>query len=191
MKGNREASQQFMTGPSSESTVGLDLGDRWSRYCAIDSRGVVVKEDRVRTRPEALEETFRLMLPRCPNRSSNRLTQGECVPASITILLAIATGQGSGTPDLPGLRGLWVFLPSQLFHVTITAAYLVAQLLDADEQRCQRQLHRRRNQRCHLAGKRRRGTRWQPSSHRLHQPTHRVDQLHPGRNQSVPSAHHC
>jgi transposase len=63
MKGNREASQQFMTGPSSESTVGLDLGDRWSRYCAIDSRGVVVKEDRVRSRPEALEETFRLMLP--------------------------------------------------------------------------------------------------------------------------------
>ena len=39
------------------------LGDRWSRYCVIDSRGVVVKEDRVRSHPEALEETFRVVLP--------------------------------------------------------------------------------------------------------------------------------
>lgn len=63
MKGNREVSQQMMTEPTSESTIGLDLGDRWSRYCVIGSRGVVVKEDRVRTRPEALEETFRMILP--------------------------------------------------------------------------------------------------------------------------------
>lgn len=52
-----------MTEPTSESTIGLDLGDRWSRYCVIDSRGVVVKEDRVRSNPEALEETFRVILP--------------------------------------------------------------------------------------------------------------------------------
>jgi hypothetical protein len=32
----------------------VDLGDRWSRYCVIDSKGAVVKEDRVRTSPEAL-----------------------------------------------------------------------------------------------------------------------------------------
>ena len=46
MKGNRNVNQQRMTEPTSESTIGLDLGDRWSRYCVIDSRGVVVKEDR-------------------------------------------------------------------------------------------------------------------------------------------------
>ena len=63
MRGNRNVNQQRMAGPTSESTIGLDLGDRWSRCCVIDSRGVVVKEDRVRTSPEALEETFRVILP--------------------------------------------------------------------------------------------------------------------------------
>ena len=50
MKGNRDVNQRMMAEPTSESTVGLDLGNRWSRYCVIDSRGVVVKEARVRTR---------------------------------------------------------------------------------------------------------------------------------------------
>jgi predicted NBD/HSP70 family sugar kinase len=63
MKGNSNVNQQRMAEPTSESTIGLDLGDRWSRYCVIDSRGSVVKEDRVRTSPEALEETFRVVLP--------------------------------------------------------------------------------------------------------------------------------
>jgi transposase len=63
MKGNSNVNQQRMAEPTSESTIGLDLGDRWSRYCVIDSRGSVVKEDRVRTSPEALEETFRMVLP--------------------------------------------------------------------------------------------------------------------------------
>ena len=61
MKGNRNLNRQMMAEPTSESTIGLDLGDRWSRYCVIDSRGVVVKEDRVRTTPEALEEAFRVI----------------------------------------------------------------------------------------------------------------------------------
>lgn len=63
MKGNRDVNQQRMAEPTRGSTIGLDLGDRWSRYCVIDSRGSVVKEDRVRTNPEALEETFRLIVP--------------------------------------------------------------------------------------------------------------------------------
>ena len=49
MKGN--VNQQMRAEPTSESTIGLDLGDRWSRYCVIDCRGVVAKEDRVRTKP--------------------------------------------------------------------------------------------------------------------------------------------
>jgi transposase len=63
MKGNRNVNQQVLAEPTSESTIGFDLGDRWSRYCVIDSRGSVVKEDRVRTSPEALEEIFRVILP--------------------------------------------------------------------------------------------------------------------------------
>ena len=63
MKGNRDVKQQILAEPTRESTIGLDLGDRWSRYCVIDSRGVVAKEDRVRTSPEALEETFRVVQP--------------------------------------------------------------------------------------------------------------------------------
>jgi len=60
MKGN--VNQQMRAEPTSESTIGLDLGDRWSRYCVIDCRGAVAKEDRVRTNPEILKETFRAVL---------------------------------------------------------------------------------------------------------------------------------
>jgi len=35
-------------------TVGLDLGDRYSRYCAIDEAGKLVEEGRVRTEVDAL-----------------------------------------------------------------------------------------------------------------------------------------
>lgn len=59
MKGNLEVNQQRMAGPISEGAIGLDLGDRWSRYCVIDGKGAVAKEDRVRTNPETLEATFR------------------------------------------------------------------------------------------------------------------------------------
>lgn len=37
MKGNSNVNHQMMAEPTSESTIGLDLGDRWSRYCVIDS----------------------------------------------------------------------------------------------------------------------------------------------------------
>ena len=40
------------------SIVGLDLGDRWSRYCIGDRAGEVVVEERVQTRAEALEWLF-------------------------------------------------------------------------------------------------------------------------------------
>jgi transposase len=38
--------------------IGLDLGDRWSRYCVLDEAGAVLEEDRVRSRPEAFRERF-------------------------------------------------------------------------------------------------------------------------------------
>ena len=38
--------------------IGIDLGDRWSRYCVLDQAGMVVEEDRVRTTPQALAAKF-------------------------------------------------------------------------------------------------------------------------------------
>lgn len=38
--------------------VGVDLGDKRSRYCVLDSAGVVLREDRVRTTAEGLQERF-------------------------------------------------------------------------------------------------------------------------------------
>jgi transposase len=40
------------------STIGMDLSDRWSRYCVLDRDGAVVEEDRVRTSAAALEQRF-------------------------------------------------------------------------------------------------------------------------------------
>jgi len=41
------------------TTIGLDLGDRWSRYCVVDGSGAVIEEDRVRTSTAGLEHRFR------------------------------------------------------------------------------------------------------------------------------------
>lgn len=43
---------------SSSSVVGLDLGDRWSRFCLLDNAGTVLEEDRVRSTDQALEARF-------------------------------------------------------------------------------------------------------------------------------------
>src|SRR6516225_5128470 len=56
--------QRLASAPVSSATtyprqvIGIDLGDRWSRYCVLDAAGTVVEEDRVRTRPEALAAKF-------------------------------------------------------------------------------------------------------------------------------------
>ena len=44
---------------STGNTIGVDLGDRWSRYCVLDGNGLVVEEDRVRTTAAALEQQFK------------------------------------------------------------------------------------------------------------------------------------
>jgi transposase len=38
--------------------IGIDLGDRWSRFCVLDQVGTVIQEDRVRTTPEAFTVKF-------------------------------------------------------------------------------------------------------------------------------------
>ncbi|KAF0163347.1 MAG: transposase family protein [bacterium] len=44
-------------------TVGVDLGDEWSRYCRLDTSGEVAEEGRVRTTEDALQKMF-ARLPR-------------------------------------------------------------------------------------------------------------------------------
>lgn len=48
---------------SKDSTVGLDLGDRYSQFCVLDGGGAVLEEDRVRTNPAKLRECFGAMGP--------------------------------------------------------------------------------------------------------------------------------
>jgi transposase len=38
--------------------TGLDLGDKWRRYCALDSVGGIIEEVRVRSTAEAVRERF-------------------------------------------------------------------------------------------------------------------------------------
>ncbi len=56
MKNNRKDAIEVVE--STGNRVGLDLGDRWSRYCVLDSKGAIIKEDRVRTTLEGFQEQF-------------------------------------------------------------------------------------------------------------------------------------
>jgi transposase len=58
MKTKLKVQPQNVITVDSESTIGIDLGDRCSRYCIVDQAGTIVKEDRVRSTPEALQECF-------------------------------------------------------------------------------------------------------------------------------------
>ena len=42
-----------------ELTIGLDLGDKKSRYCILDSYGEIVKEDSVSMTQSGMRELFR------------------------------------------------------------------------------------------------------------------------------------
>src|ERR1700722_4881720 len=52
-----EATTRAASFPS-HVVVGLDIGDRWSRYCVLDHAGSVLEENRVRSTDGALEERF-------------------------------------------------------------------------------------------------------------------------------------
>jgi hypothetical protein len=39
-------------------TIGIDLGDFWSRYCTLNQEGEVVGRGRFRTTPKAIEKWF-------------------------------------------------------------------------------------------------------------------------------------
>ena len=45
-------------GKNPEMTVGIDLGDRFSRYCVVNQDGEVIEEGRIQTTMAALERHF-------------------------------------------------------------------------------------------------------------------------------------
>jgi transposase len=60
-KGSTTAKQQSRNFSQQQLTVGLDLGDRNSCYCALDEAGQIQLEQRVRTSAKALCEVFGAM----------------------------------------------------------------------------------------------------------------------------------
>ena len=58
MKSNFQLARTACAQESAKTTIGVDLGDRWSRYCVLDQSGCIIEEDRVRTTAEALEQRF-------------------------------------------------------------------------------------------------------------------------------------
>src|SRR5437667_10368886 len=43
-------------------TIGLDLGDRFSSYCILDEVGKILREQKVQTTPEEMQQTFERMV---------------------------------------------------------------------------------------------------------------------------------
>lgn len=60
MRENQQKTRSAPSAPVSDKvTIGIDLGDRWSRYCVLDPSGEIVEEDRVQTTVVGLEQLFR------------------------------------------------------------------------------------------------------------------------------------
>lgn len=57
-KGSTAAAKQNRKTSEQKLTIGLDLGDRSSWYCALDESGAVVLEQRLSTTPKAINEVF-------------------------------------------------------------------------------------------------------------------------------------
>ena len=84
--------QKISTLPRSESrifkghqlTIGLDLGDRWSRYCVLNEVGEIVLERKLTTTPEAMKQVFGKM-----QRSRMALETGAHSPWVSRLLTAL------------------------------------------------------------------------------------------------------
>lgn len=61
MKKDLQQMEQVARSQGAETTIGIDLGDHWSRYCVLGGDGEVVEEDRIGTSAGALEQRFKRM----------------------------------------------------------------------------------------------------------------------------------
>ena len=76
-KHTRTTKQSKKQGPAEKRwTVGIDLGDQWSRYCVLDEEGEIAEEGRFKMTPGALTKHFvdsermRICQRRCKNPHS-------------------------------------------------------------------------------------------------------------------------
>ena len=53
----RKSSRHLVSKPTRPITVGIDLGDRFSRYCVVSEEGEVMEEGRIPTTAAALSRT--------------------------------------------------------------------------------------------------------------------------------------
>jgi len=49
MRDNLQSAHTACAPEATKTTVGVDLGDQWSRYCVLDRDGTIIEEDRERT----------------------------------------------------------------------------------------------------------------------------------------------
>ena len=79
------------------TTFGVDLGDRFSRWCALDRDGVAVAEDRVATTTAAMAKLFEpLGRKRIAIETGNALALGQ--PPSLESLVRRDDRAHSGRP---------------------------------------------------------------------------------------------
>src|SRR6478672_3773811 len=61
--GCKSPKASMKTTKSTNVTVGMDLGDKTSRYCMLDENGEVLREASVGTTKEAITQVFATMQP--------------------------------------------------------------------------------------------------------------------------------
>ena len=61
MKKDLQRTEPSAPTQTNNQTIGIDLGDLWSRYCILGSDGEIVKEDRLRTSSSGFEQQFKKM----------------------------------------------------------------------------------------------------------------------------------
>lgn len=100
-------------GTSGRITIGIDLGDRFSHCCVLDTDGEVLTEGRVRSTPEAMARHFQ-ELPSCRiaievgahsrwlSRSETRKDIGSRFPPSV-VVMSSETGKVGHPPALKAL----------------------------------------------------------------------------------------
>jgi transposase len=59
--GRKKTLTTISTQNARSTTVGLDLGDRWSRYCVLNGSGDIIEENKVQTTAIGFEERFAAM----------------------------------------------------------------------------------------------------------------------------------
>jgi hypothetical protein len=90
-----------------DRTVGVDLGDRFSRYCVLNSDGEVIEEGRVRTNEESLRRhTESVCAPCCGTRriSGAWLWRPTGAPGSSASLSRSPAGTQTFRVQSPKLR---------------------------------------------------------------------------------------